>query len=139
MKRPIGERFKAIRLSRKLSQKDMAEVIDLSHRYYQAVEKGKKKPSFEVVATALERLDIKASAFFEEMTPIAETVEMASLIELSNAWSKGGPLTRPAALYFLTGTPKYLQEIDAELRPEARTLREHFAQVQAASPSRKRK
>lgn len=92
MKRPVGERLKSIRLDRELSQKDMAELIDMSPRYYQDVESGNKVPSFDKVATALSKLNIKYADFAEEKPVPPQTVAEMSvdqfMAHLSNTANK---------------------------------------------------
>ncbi len=94
MKLDIGERFRAIRRSRSLSQSEFAELIGISMRYYQTIESGKGDPTFDTIYTALSALNISFSEFIGEKTQVLSKDE----VELVTAFKKAGPLGKKTIL-----------------------------------------
>ena len=49
LRRQFGKRLKAIRLERKLTQEDFAELVGISVDFLSLIERGINSPSFEVL------------------------------------------------------------------------------------------
>ena len=65
----FGQRLKAIRLVRKMSQEQFAELIGISVDFLSLIERGVNAPSFENLDAFSARLGIPVSALFDFDTP----------------------------------------------------------------------
>lgn len=151
MKRPVGERLKSIRQERDLSQKDMAELIDMSARYYQDVEAGNKVPSFDKVATAISKLKMKYADFAEEVPDPPETVanmpveQFTSLLsnvsnkdtlelmrlkkklesipeEVLDSWREASTANKALCMFLLTGDGAYVDVLPLSAQSTLKTI-----------------
>ena len=61
----FGQRLKAIRLSRKLSQEQFAELLGISVDFLSLIERGINAPSFENLDAFSAQLNIPLSALFD--------------------------------------------------------------------------
>ena len=60
----FGQRLKAIRVTRKMSQEEFAELIGISVDFLSLIERGINAPSFENLDAFSARLQIPISALF---------------------------------------------------------------------------
>jgi transcriptional regulator with XRE-family HTH domain len=65
LRRDFGNRLKAIRLDRELTQEEFAELVGVSVDFLSLIERGINSPSFEV----LDRLDVEVRELFEFRKP----------------------------------------------------------------------
>ncbi len=75
----IGKSIKFIRITKNLSQKELAEKIEISQNYLSLIENDKKEPSFALLNKISNDLDVPLSAMivdfdFEKMTPEQQTI-----------------------------------------------------------------
>ena len=56
----IGKRIKDIRQQQKLTQKQFAELIGVTERGIQRYENGERKPTFDVLISILDNVNISA-------------------------------------------------------------------------------
>lgn len=61
----IGENIKKARLDKKITQKDLAKIINKSERMVQKYEKGEVEPSFEILKLIADNLDKSIYDFFD--------------------------------------------------------------------------
>ena len=61
----IGSRLKDIRKYLRLTQKELAEKLDISDGYISDIEKGKKKPGRDLLEKLIERFNVNISYLFE--------------------------------------------------------------------------
>ena len=57
---PFAEKIKAIRKERKLTQKQMAELLSTSERNYQYYESGAREPNLETFLDIADTLDVSS-------------------------------------------------------------------------------
>ncbi|MBB86022.1 MAG: hypothetical protein CMP06_01775 [Xanthomonadales bacterium] len=73
----IGQTLKAIRRSKRLTQKALAEQSGISESYISLVEKGQREPSLGVLDSICQQLDIPLSVFvllaFDEGSSLLES------------------------------------------------------------------
>lgn len=79
---PLGERIRAARLERKMTQDELARDT-FSKSYVSAVELGKIQPSIKALRILARRLQLPASFFLETLDPDLETQQ--SLLALAKA------------------------------------------------------
>jgi transcriptional regulator with XRE-family HTH domain len=72
LRRDFGRRLKAIRLERKLTQQEFAELVDISIDFLSLIERGRNSPSFEVLEKMSQRLKLPVRDLFDFRKP-AET------------------------------------------------------------------
>lgn len=65
LREKFGRRLKAIRLARKMSQEQFAELLDISVDFLSLIERGINVPSFDNLETFSVRLGIPAFEFFK--------------------------------------------------------------------------
>lgn len=56
----FGEHLKRIRISKNLTQKQLAVLIDSTERGIQRYESGERKPNFEAIISLCEALEVSA-------------------------------------------------------------------------------
>jgi transcriptional regulator with XRE-family HTH domain len=64
LREKFGNRLKAIRLSRKMSQEDFAEMLDISVDFLSLIERGINAPSFENLEVFSVQLGVPVSDLF---------------------------------------------------------------------------
>ncbi len=64
LREKFGNRLKAIRLSRKMSQEDFAELLDISVDFLSLIERGINAPSFENLDVFATQLRVPVSDLF---------------------------------------------------------------------------
>src|SRR5947209_18798994 len=79
---PLGERIRAARLERKMTQDELA-LDTFSKSYVWAVELGKIQPSIKALRILARRLQLPASFFLETLQPDIETQQ--ALLGLARA------------------------------------------------------
>jgi transcriptional regulator with XRE-family HTH domain len=65
LRRDFGNRLKAIRLDRGLTQEQFAELVGISVDFLSLIERGINAPSFEVLEQMADRLDLKVRELFD--------------------------------------------------------------------------
>jgi transcriptional regulator with XRE-family HTH domain len=65
LREKFGQRLRAIRLSRKLSQEQFAELLGISVDFLSLIERGINAPSFENLDAFSTQLNIPLSALFD--------------------------------------------------------------------------
>jgi transcriptional regulator with XRE-family HTH domain len=65
LRRDFGKRIKSIRLERKLTQEQFAELMDISVDFLSLIERGINSPSFEVLERMADRVKLPARALFD--------------------------------------------------------------------------
>ena len=65
----IGRNIKAARERLNLSQAQVAEMVDLSVRYYGKIERGQERPPLERIAQISEKLSVPIEALFSGSLP----------------------------------------------------------------------
>ena len=61
----FGRRLRAIRRGRDVTQEKLAEYCGLSPEYVSHIERGKASPSFDVIASLSEELDVEPKSLFD--------------------------------------------------------------------------
>ncbi len=87
MNNTVGKEIKKARIDADLTQKDLAEQVELSSNYISQIEKDKKLPSLKTlfkIAKALkvkpEKL-VKDDSFFAELTDLAKEHDISRVLE----------------------------------------------------------
>jgi transcriptional regulator with XRE-family HTH domain len=65
LRRDFGNRLKAIRLDRELTQEQFAELVGISVDFLSLIERGINAPSFEVLERMADRLDLTVRELFD--------------------------------------------------------------------------
>jgi transcriptional regulator with XRE-family HTH domain len=65
LRRDFGNRLKAIRLDRELTQEQFAELVGISVDFLSLIERGINAPSFEVLERMAGRLDLQVRELFD--------------------------------------------------------------------------
>lgn len=65
LKKKFGLRVRSIRVSRKLTQEELAEEAGLSPEYVSRIERGKASPSFETIISIASALGVELSTLFD--------------------------------------------------------------------------
>jgi transcriptional regulator with XRE-family HTH domain len=65
LRRNFGNRLKAIRLARKLTQEEFAELVGISVDFLSLIERGINSPSFEVLEKMADSLDLQVRELFD--------------------------------------------------------------------------
>ena len=65
LREKFGQRLKAIRLARKLSQEQFAELLGISVDFLSLIERGINAPSFENLDAFSARLNVPLSTLFD--------------------------------------------------------------------------
>lgn len=63
----FGKRIKAIRASRRLSQEQFANIVDIDRTYISGIERGVRNPSLLVLAQISRGLQLSLSELFEDV------------------------------------------------------------------------
>jgi transcriptional regulator with XRE-family HTH domain len=71
LRRQFGNRLKAIRLDRKLTQEEFAELVGVSVDFLSLIERGINSPSFDVLQRMGERLNLPVQELFDFRRPAA--------------------------------------------------------------------
>jgi len=69
LRRDFGNRLKAIRLDRKLTQEEFAELVGISVDFLSLIERGVNSPGFEVLERMADRLDVEVRELFDFRKP----------------------------------------------------------------------
>jgi transcriptional regulator with XRE-family HTH domain len=69
LRRQFGKRLKAIRLERKLTQEQFAELVGISVDFLSLIERGINAPSFEVLEKMNKGLRLPVTALFDFSKP----------------------------------------------------------------------
>ena len=64
LRRQFGERLKQIRLERRMTQEDFAELVGVSLDFLSLIERGINAPSFEKLEVMASRLHLPVKALF---------------------------------------------------------------------------
>ena len=64
LRRQFGIRLKAIRLERKLTQEQFAELVGISVDFLSLIERGINAPSFEILEQISKRLHLQVKELF---------------------------------------------------------------------------
>ena len=70
LRRDFGNRLKAIRLDRKLTQEEFAELVGISVDFLSLIERGLNSPSFGVLERIADRLDLQVRELFDFRKPM---------------------------------------------------------------------
>ena len=73
LRRQFGIRLKAIRLERKLTQEQFAELLGISVDFLSLIERGINAPSFEVLERMACKLDLQVRELFDFRKPIRQS------------------------------------------------------------------
>ena len=65
LRRDFGNRLKAIRLDRELTQEQFAELVGISVDFLSLIERGINAPSFDVLERMADRLDLQVRELFD--------------------------------------------------------------------------
>lgn len=63
--RLFGKRVRAIRKAARITQEDAAEKAHLNPKYLGEIERGEKRPSFEVILALAKALNVSPATFFQ--------------------------------------------------------------------------
>jgi transcriptional regulator with XRE-family HTH domain len=64
LRKKFGERLRQIRLSRRMTQEQFAETLDISVDFLSLVERGRNAPSFETLDRIAKRLRMPVADLF---------------------------------------------------------------------------
>ena len=70
LRREFGLRLKAVRLNRKLTQEEFAELVGISVDFLSLIERGVNAPSFEVLEQMADRVDLQVRELFDFRKPV---------------------------------------------------------------------
>jgi transcriptional regulator with XRE-family HTH domain len=70
LRRDFGHRLKAVRLDRKLTQEEFAELVGISVDFLSLIERGINAPSFEVLERMADKLDLQVRELFDFRKPV---------------------------------------------------------------------
>ncbi len=65
LRKKFGERLRQIRLSRRMTQEQFAETLDISVDFLSLVERGRNAPSFETLDRIAKRLKMPIADLFD--------------------------------------------------------------------------
>jgi transcriptional regulator with XRE-family HTH domain len=65
LRRQFGSRLKAIRLGRRLTQEEFAELVGISVDFLSLIERGINSPGFEVLERMADRLGMQVRELFD--------------------------------------------------------------------------
>lgn len=121
-RRSFGEAIKFVRDSRKLTQNQMADLMDVSLRYYQTLEKDDSSPSSEVLATVLEKTKLSYEVFFGLPKPDTQKINPDEIARAVTALVEAGPVQLNTVLFLLLGDEAYLRKLPARFRQNLESL-----------------
>lgn len=84
----LGARLREVRVGKKLSQPDMAFIIDVSVGQYQKYETGETKVSAATLYTIMHKLGVPCSVFFDDRKKSAERAGEATAGELRSVGAR---------------------------------------------------
>lgn len=64
LRKKFGERLRQIRLKRRMSQEQFAEMLDISVDFLSLIERGRNAPSFETLDRMAKRLRVRVAGLF---------------------------------------------------------------------------
>lgn len=94
----IGERIRKQRIKQKLTQEQLAELVDITTVYLSRIENGHAKPSLDVYGTLCEILGCDLSRLFCETSVESNHYQCEKVLELFQACT---PKVKPVALCIL--------------------------------------
>lgn len=97
-KEDIGTRIRTMRMSRKMTQADLARAIDQSASSITMYETGRREPEFEVLEAMADVFNVPLVAFFADDFSEEE-------IHLVTAYRAAEPVIQKAALKMLEDNP----------------------------------
>jgi len=65
LRKQFGQRLRQIRLSRRKTQEQFAEMLDISVDFLSLIERGRNAPSFETLAGIARRLRVPVAHLFD--------------------------------------------------------------------------
>lgn len=77
----FGSRLRAVRKSRKLKIWQVAEKVNVEVKHLGRIERGEKKPSFDLIVTLAEYLKVSPSRFFDFDSGIADPKALRKQID----------------------------------------------------------
>lgn len=104
----FGRAVETLRTSRALSRDDLARLARLSRSYVQAVERGRKRPSADVVARIARALGLSVAAFMayvEEISAPPGDDDRPAAVQLPLRRGRGLPLFDADAVAPAGGSP----------------------------------
>jgi len=117
----FGERLRALRKEKDITQAEMAELVGLSPRFYQDVEQGRKDPSFKKFQEILNRLKMTYAEFFGETeaggTQTVVSITPDELVERIAAASKRDDLEVARLKKENEDLKKIIRSIDQRVYP----------------------
>jgi transcriptional regulator with XRE-family HTH domain len=72
----LGNRIRELRLSKRLSQEDLAERCNLDRTYISSVERGKRNVSLKNIAAIAISLEVSLSQLFEGITVSEQSIHL---------------------------------------------------------------
>lgn len=78
----VGERIRAAREAKKMTQQELAELVDLSPTHVSVIERGVKSPRLETFVLIANALDISADALLIDVVNDASQGVASELSEL---------------------------------------------------------
>jgi transcriptional regulator with XRE-family HTH domain len=82
----IGSKIKDLRMKMKMSQNDFAKASGISVSYLSEIERGLKKPTFEIVFRISEAFNINISQLIGETPGTPLTPELKEIVETLNSF-----------------------------------------------------
>ena len=79
----LGKRIKELRKKKKLSQEELAEIIDVNFRTIQRIETGANIPSLETLSKLTGALDIEIQDFFQTEHLISRNEILKNINEIA--------------------------------------------------------
>src|SRR5258708_29427683 len=89
IRRQFGNLLKAIRLDRKLTQEEFAELVDISVDFLSLIERGINSPSFEVLERMGKKLDMPVRDLFDFRWPSGRPSRWCNRITRASNLSPG--------------------------------------------------
>lgn len=83
----VGKNIRKYRVSKKLRQDDLAEMVGISPNYIGMIERGEKTPSLETFIAILNALEISADMVLSEVLTIGYTVKSSMFNDKMSALS----------------------------------------------------
>lgn len=77
----IGAKIKTLRKELKMTQKDFAKACNISASYLSELERGQKRPTFDIIHKISIATNVKISDFAEESNGTPLTPELKEIVE----------------------------------------------------------
>jgi len=77
----IGSKIKGLRIKLKMTQKDFAKACNISTSYLSELERGLKRPTFDIIHKISIATNVKISDLAEESDGIPLTPELKEIVE----------------------------------------------------------